>query len=356
MKRSNKLLKILDYYLGSFLVFLLGLIKIKRKIPKKIKTIGLLKPVAIGDLTLLSAIVKDIKKTYSLTEIVFFVGLDNYILVPYISGIDKYEIINIKKKPIKAIKKIRKYELDILIDFCSWPRINSIMCFFAKSKYIVGFKTKRQNRHYIYDKYIEHKQDIHELDNYKNLLKPLNIQTRSFPNLCVNFQKKIKQTYCIFHLAAGGNNNRYRQWPFDNWKNIAEFLLSKNYTIYLTGSLLDEEINVRFINFCSMPNIHNYAKKDFSKTINLIKNSKFVISVNTGMMHVAAALNIPTISLNGPTNIKRWGAVGNNVYNMKPNVDNCGFLNLGFEYKNQRTDCMLYVYAQDVKDRINKII
>ena len=358
--RTNKIQKFLDYYLGIFIVFILGLFRIKRKKPKflnDIKSIGILKPVAIGDLTLLSGPIRDIKKSCPNAEIILFVGLDNFILAPYLKGISKYVVIDVKK-PMRALKKIRQNPTDILIDFCSWPRINAIISFFSKAKWTLGFKTENQHRHFCYHHFVNHSNKHHEIDNYRNLLKELDIKTSSLPKIVIKSTlKKEEKKHVIFHLFAGGNNRDKKHWPFEYWKKVFDFFSSKNYKIFLTGSEKDFYLNEEFIKFLNSPfNIKNLANVDFSKTLKKIKKADCVISVNTGIMHVAAALNVPVIGISGPTNINRWGAIGKKTYNMTPKIEGCGYLNLGFEYSKKRVDCMMYVTPEELIQRIEKML
>jgi ADP-heptose:LPS heptosyltransferase len=76
------------------------------------------------------------------------------------------------------------------------------------------------------------------------------------------------------------------------------------------------------------------------EVIDLIGSAKCVVSVNTGLMHLAAAVGVPTVGLNGPTSAKRWGPIGPNVVCINSDLPGCGYLNLGFEYDGRRTDCM----------------
>jgi len=50
--------------------------------------------------------------------------------------------------------------------------------------------------------------------------------------------------------------------------------------------------------------------KDWAESIEWLAFAAGVVSVNTGVMHVAAALGTPTIALNGPTSGTRWGPRG----------------------------------------------
>ena len=44
--------------------------------------------------------------------------------------------------------------------------------------------------------------------------------------------------------------------------------------------------------------------------------------------------------MNGPVPGRRWGPLGERAVSIDAYGEGCGYLNLGFEYKNQRTDCM----------------
>src|SRR5690606_5239896 len=49
----------------------------------------------------------------------------------------------------------------------------------------------------------------------------------------------------------------------------------------------------------------------------LLQQSKAVVAVDTGLAHLAAALNCPTISIYGPTNAKLTGTEGLNQFHMQ---------------------------------------
>ena len=61
-------------------------------------------------------------------------------------------------------------KFDCFIDLGSWPRIDAIISFLSKSNFIVGFKTNKQFRHNLYDVSYKHSDQIHELDNYRNII------------------------------------------------------------------------------------------------------------------------------------------------------------------------------------------
>jgi heptosyltransferase I len=76
-----------------------------------------------------------------------------------------------------------------------------------------------------------------------------------------------------------------------------------------------------------------------------------VVSVNTGLMHLAAIVGAPTASLNGPTATHRYGPVGPRATSVEPEGGG-GFLNFGFEFNGNSTDTMLRITVDDVVEGV----
>jgi ADP-heptose:LPS heptosyltransferase len=77
-------------------------------------------------------------------------------------------------------------------------------------------------------------------------------------------------------------------------------------------------------------------------------NVAAVVSVNTGIMHLAALLDVPTVGLHGPTNPLRWGPLGQNSVALLPKEGKFAYLNLGFEYPPGTENVLRYISVGDV--------
>jgi ADP-heptose:LPS heptosyltransferase len=332
--RGNSLLRFFDRFAGIPLVFLLGLFVRKKKIPHKINRIAILATAAIGDTILISAVLKDLITVCTDSSLTVYCGKTNR--ATFEMAIPHLNLITIPvNNPLKAIKIIRQKRYDLFIDFGPWPRINSLLSHFSLAPCKIGFKSIKQYRHYIYNIAIEHRNDCHEIENLRRLVIPLGISSHSLPALGEP-KVDLDNPYIVIHMFPSGYKASYKEWSDNNWVTLINALAIEGYNITLTGAPVDKEACERIAEKCShRQNITIMAgKTNLKQTGELLQNALMVISVNTGIMHMAAAYNQIVIGLHGPTSVKRWGPLCERSYNFTANTPGAGCLHLGFEYDN----------------------
>ncbi len=350
-ERGSILLKFLDKYLGIPLLFFLGCFKFSRKIPAEIKTIALLKTAAIGDTVLLTGIVKDLKKAYPSAKIILFTGGSNFIFAKLLKDFDRVEKLPIKNI-LKSTRMLREYKIDLLLDFGAWPRINALFSYLSGARYLIGFNTRGQYRHYIYDSTVNHSDQIHEIENYRNILRALNLAPHHNPSVSpenVSYQLASPGSpYVVCHLSAGGEKSYLKELSINQWSEVCRDLFEMGLKIYLTGAAADFEKNEKLRLALNCMAVENVAGIDLAKTLQLLSGAKYVISVNTGIMHIASCMGVKTIGIHGPTSIKRWGPIGSNSVSVATRNPKGQYLNLGFEYQ-EKIPCMQDVQVKDIQ-------
>ncbi len=359
-ERGSDILRFLDRYLGIPIVTTLGFFKKKRERPQLIEKIALLKTAAIGDTVLLSAVVRDIKEKLPNSEIFFFTGSSNYEIAKIISG--EFSNVNVIKLPIKnpfrAISIIRQYEFDVWLDFGAWPRLNALFSYFSNAKFKVGFKTKNQYRHYIYDVTVEHDNRIHEVFNYKKILEQICIKGNNLPQINVDTDVEKDKNLIVIHMFPGGSRSYLKEWPETYWVRLIDYLTNKGYSIALTGAKADRDRALRVYNQCKRKNLISVVAGEFSlrEVILLLRKSFLVISVNTGIMHLASALGCNLVALHGPTSPNRWGPLNENSIIIQSPLECSPCLNLGFEYGCNENKCMKEITLKAVIDAVDSFL
>jgi heptosyltransferase I len=337
----------LDRYLGIPLILAFGMFRRKKPKPCQTGRIGVLNTAAIGDTILMSAPVADLREAYPKSEIVLLVGPSNYEAACMIEGADsvvQLEVFN----PLSSIKEIRKQRLDMLLDFGPWSRLNALLSLCSGARFLIGFRTSSEHRHFGYDIAVEHSPNHHELKNYERMVNALGITAAHRPALRFHSDghgAAMAQIdpFVVFHMWSGGTGAKFKEWPAARWIELAEELVRLGYNIVLTGSPDQRELNRKFAGKMSPSirlRIKNLAGSNLAVTARLLSRAELVVSVNTGIMHLADTLRVRLVALHGPTSAKRWGPVNDTSISIESTLEGCGYLNLGFEFPRHPPKCM----------------
>jgi heptosyltransferase-2 len=131
----------------------------------------------------------------------------------------------------------------------------------------------------------------------------------SFPRLMVNpdLQKAALQKYHLYPgkpviaLCPGAEFGASKRWPETYYAQTAQYLLDKNFNVWLMGSLNDKVITDH-IQALTQHRCENLAgRTSLSEAIDLLSLVSLVITNDSGLMHIAAALGKPLIALYGST-------------------------------------------------------
>lgn len=144
-----------------------------------------------------------------------------------------------------------------------------------------------------------------------NALSPVIKPTPADEANAVHFLRSLPGNGPIvgLHTGAGKPPNR---WPAENFISLIELLQTKaQANCYLTASSADLPI-IEKINAGLKTPLPVYLDKSIGSVAAVIGRSKLFITNDTGIMHVAAAVPIPQISLFGPTDPRVWAPVGQN--------------------------------------------
>lgn len=242
-----------------------------------------------------------------------FVGGSNYEVACLLKGPD--EVVNLPlSDPIRTIRMLRERKVDLLCDFGPRPRINALYTLFSGARFTVGFRTEGQYRHYAYDFVVDHSATVHELENQRNLVRGLGIDSTSLPIIAADGPLAAglrPKTYVVFHAWSGGYKGHLKEWPVPHWVDLTRRVAQLGLGIVLTGAPYDatraEDLRARFPRTWQENVVNLAGKISLSQTCKVLRDAAAVVSVNTGIMHLAAAVGGAVLALNGPEPARRWG-------------------------------------------------
>jgi len=257
-------------------------------------------------------------------------------------------------KFFKYLSIFKKYDA---IYFLKNDNFFTKTAYFAGVKNRIGFNVKRNFKLTLKTEYNNQK---HETDYYLDLLKISGINVCSDKTevwLDFSLNKKLEQL-----IPAGKRNiviqaySRFSQknWIDEYWCEVINYIIKNyDYNIIFAGGNSDRDFyNNLLPQICDTSRIINLSGQlTIPESMLLVNNSDFMIGIDSGLIHVAAALDKPSILLNGPTSIVRW----------KPRSDNCIVISENYSCspccfasgskklcKNRESDCMRAITPEKV--------
>lgn len=100
-------------------------------------------------------------------------------------------------------------------------------------------------------------------------------------------------------FCIGAEYGPAKRWPVEHFAALAEKLAEKNYAVWLVGSMKDAPIGNAIEKMAKGKCKNLCGETDLSEAISLIDASSVVVSNDSGLMHVAAALDKPMVALYG---------------------------------------------------------
>ncbi len=356
---GKPLTRVLDYCVGVPLVGALALMHRRRAFPSGIERVGVLCSPTMGDTVLFSAVLLDLRAHFgTAVEIVHVCGSKNLLAAELLRGANWHIVIDLTR-PRLAMRQLRAERLDVLFDFSSWQRVTAALALTSQSRYTVGFRSAGQHRGRGYDVTVTHRADQHELDNFRDLLRGAGIRTAAEPQITVS-DVALREAWqeerdiVAFHPWPAGGPQSLREWPEEHWWAIATKLARPGTVFAITGSPAERARSEAFAErLASAANVRAavFTGGDgLRQLVTLLRKARLVVSVNTGVMHLAAVAGAPTVSLNGPTAERRWGPRGRCCVGVAPADGSGGYLHFGFEFHHRMPDVMNRITADQVLD------
>ena len=131
------------------------------------------------------------------------------------------------------------------------------------------------------------------------------IHERDFRELASIIPSTITEgPYIIIHLGA--MSCREHLWPTPHFVTVARHLYHKGYEIVLTGTQDELELVQRFKDACDIPTINVCGQTSLDTLGALVRKATAVVSHDTGISHLAVALETPSVVIHERSGNPGW--------------------------------------------------
>jgi heptosyltransferase-3 len=171
---------------------------------------------------------------------------------------------------------------------------------------------------------------------YKNVQdlfsKPISVVPPAGEALTPVIASQLRSPYVVVHP---GPLTAYKRWPLAYWQNLVTWLTQQGWQVVLSASPAKQDLQLNqdivcLLDAATRQNVVNAAGKlSIPQARSLIQGAHLYIGVDTSITHLAAACNIPTVALFGPTppsNFGPWpnGFIGKQPYQLRARTQTVG--------------------------------
>jgi len=291
----------------------------------------LVKFLHIGDVLLMTPLLKNLKLHYPEISIDVVVNKGTEEMLtgnPSINAIHVYDKAYIKehtflmriKEEWSFIQKIRNEKYDVVINTTKGDR-GVALALFSGTKTIVGYPVKKfLLLNYFIDKVIPRYKQKHAVDINLNVLQVFGKEPLE-KRVEINWNKKANEKITILLKNMDILERGFIHFhPVSRWffkciddkiaAKIIDFCQEKlGIPVSITGAPVDKERKKieTIISYCKTVPVNFTGKLTLKETAALNKRSRLYVGVDTAIMHISAANDIPTLAFFGPSLPYVWG-------------------------------------------------
>lgn len=236
-----------------------------------------------------------------------------------------------RKTPIKSLfsqevrdfkEKLRQRSYDTIID--AQGLLKSALLTKMARGYKIGQSKqslKEPLARFAYQRTVDIDKTAHAVHRMRDIFaKALNYP---LPDKVANYQLNTAAfdpddwTLGKYIVLLHGTTRPTKHWPDGNWQSFAKMVEDSGYHIRIPWhSTVELERAEKIAASCQ--NAHLIPRGSLSKLAAILSKATAAITVDTGLGHLSAALNTPTIALYGPTNPTHIGTLGAKTCHLIP--------------------------------------
>ncbi|HVT13684.1 MAG TPA: glycosyltransferase family 9 protein [Fimbriimonadaceae bacterium] len=272
------------------------------------RTIILLKQF-LGDGVMAEPLVSTLATTYAHVDVLALPTVQQVLghLDGPTSFIQMEKIKSLRDTMIQARKiKLKGYDVAYLVNrsFRS-----AVLARLAKIPVRVGHGT--EGRSFLLTKSVEYHASDFEAKSYADLAIAMGIDVRRIePELRMNPEEqkegKLLAEGAMVAIQPGARHD-YKRTPTDKLAAVGNELLRRGYGLVFVGGPEEALAGEALAAALDKPVINLIGKARIRQTMSVLANMRAAVGSDTGVMHLAAGLGIPTITAFGPTPAIKWG-------------------------------------------------
>ncbi len=326
----------------------------------------------IGNMIFLTPALKALRKALPSSTFSFLLG--PYGAEKAVEGshlIDQKIIIEPKKFTglsgnIRLIRKLRQENFNLSITSTGTnPLKSGLLCTLAGIKSRLGENINRKG--FFTNLSVPFDKNQHEVDSNIQLIQRLGIQVED-PSLFIQKSKRDKdyaQKYFAqhnlegklvvgVHPGSGVHQAGFKRWPKERFSQLADRLINDwDASVILFGGAEETQLAEDINGMMRSSPLILTGQTTLSETAALIEKCSLFISNDSGLLHVATAVNAPVIGIFGPTDPGRTGPYLDSSAVLRKDMT-CSPCYAGKPVRCDHSECLDSITVNDVIEKVKQ--
>jgi lipopolysaccharide heptosyltransferase I len=303
------------------------------KLPSGTERILIIKPSSLGDVVHSLPFLNAIKARFPAASIHWVIAKGLEGILEGHPMIDKLWIVNkddwkkignlkVTVSELKELfKNLKKERYDVAFDLQGLMR-SGVITSATGAPARIGFKEAREGSRFFYTHKIEGGKGIHAVDRYlkmadfagcdiSNVVFPLPVGLQTSSSIPASWSSGE------YAVIVPGARWKTKKWPAEKFGKLASRLPLKT---IIVGGKTDKDIADEIVSLSNGRATSLAGKTDFMELIEVIRHARFIVSNDSGPMHIAAALGVPVFAIFGPTDAGKTGPYGKGHTVIRENI------------------------------------
>jgi len=274
---------------------------------------------AMGDVILVTASLKALRKKFRRAKIICLVGKESREILQRCPYIDEMIVVDFKHhhkslfRIIRFSKKLREYKFDKIIDFQNNLK-SHLLTFLSFPSESYGFHNGKMG--FVLTHPVKNpNDDLPPVQHQFQILEMLGIQGGDVHELELwpsdNDRKRIKDilenewmgsgTKIVGIHVSASEKWQTKNWPIEHIAHLADILAGYNIRTVITGVAQDLELAQEVVKKSKTKPVVLAGKTSIMELAALIERCQVFVTPDSSPMHIAAAMKTPFVAFFGPT-------------------------------------------------------
>ncbi len=296
----------------------------ERLVPRDVRRILCIRIDRVGDMVLSTPTFQAIKRAWPQARLTILSSPANAPILennPHVDDVIIYDHQAGLVEKIRQILQIRAFHFDLAIDLHADEELQTaLLAAMSRSKHRIGYAGFGREA-FLNGSLVNVDKHKHVVDAMLALLrqngiaspksgKPvvyLSADEREWAGRWLDGHGLCGKVLIAVHPGAYYETQR---WPIEYYAGLIDLMCQQTqWEVILLGGSSDAKVIDEILTRCER-DISAYVQNDMRKFLAILSRCQMLVCNNSGPLHCAAALNIPTLSFMGPTVKELWMPMG----------------------------------------------